>query len=187
MWDTSSYVAMKEHFPDLPAWKIPSAKLTDLELLENISGSLERQKKRTPVVLSTGMSTLEEIDRAVSILGGQDLTLLHCNSTYPCPKEDLNLRCIQSLHERYPWCPIGYSGHEVGLATTVATVALGARYVERHITLDRSMWGSDQAASVEPVGFKRLVDDIRGVESALGDGKKRVTEGELAVMKRLRG
>ena len=138
-----------------------------------------------PIILSTGMSTMEEIERAVEEIGEENLLLCHSTSTYPCPVEELNLRVILTLRERFN-CPIGYSGHEVGLPTTVAAVALGACYVERHITLDRAMWGSDQAASVEPQGLERLVKYIRAVEKALGDGVKRVYESELPVMRRLR-
>jgi N-acetylneuraminate synthase len=131
------------------------------------------------------MSSLEEIDHAVELLGTHDLVLLHTTSTYPAPVEELNLRAIQTLADRYR-VPVGYSGHEVGLSTSVAAVALGACLVERHITLDRAMWGSDQAASVEPHGMTRLVRDIRTVESALSDGVKRIYEGELASRRRLR-
>ena len=128
---------------------------------------------------------MKEIETAVQALGTDNLIIVHCTSTYPCPPDELNLRMIQTLIERFP-CPIGYSGHEAGLPTTIVAVALGACYVERHITLDRSMWGSDQAASVEPHGFARLVRHIRVVEKSLGDGKKRVWESELPSMKRLR-
>jgi N-acetylneuraminate synthase len=131
------------------------------------------------------MSTLEQIDHAINILGTKDLILIHCNSTYPAKDEELNLKAIQALKERYK-VPVGYSGHEVGLATTVAASVLGACIVERHITLDRSMWGSDQAASVEHHGFARLVRDIHVIEKAMGDGVKRVYESELPVMKKLR-
>ena len=180
VWDEPSFELMHLNFPHLPFYKIPSACLTDDSLLEMVASA------EVPVVLSTGMSTLDEVRHAVDILGSHGLVLCHCNSTYPCPKEDLNLKVITSLAELFPDSIIGYSGHEVGLATTVAAVALGAQYVERHITLDRSMWGTDQSASVEPQGFSRLVDDIRAVESALGDGVKRVTDGELEAMKKLR-
>ena len=138
-----------------------------------------------PLILSTGMSTLEQIDAAVSILGTDRLLLAHCTSTYPCPNEELNLRMIPKLRELYA-CPVGYSGHEVGLATSLAAVALGACFVERHITLDRAMWGSDQAASVEPIGMGRLIKDIRAIEAALGDGIKRVYESERKAASRLR-
>ena len=131
------------------------------------------------------MSTMEQIDAAISVLGTERLLLAHCTSTYPCPSEELNLRMIPRLRELYP-CPIGYSGHELGLATSVAAVALGACFIERHITLDRAMWGSDQAASVEPVGMARLIKDIRSVDAALGDGIKRVYESEKKAASRLR-
>jgi N-acetylneuraminate synthase len=137
-------------------------------------------------VISTGMSTMEEVDAAVAELGRENLLIAHTNSTYPCPVEELNLRMIHTLQQRYPDNPIGYSGHEVGLATTWAAVALGATFVERHVTLDRAMWGSDQAASVEISGMSRLVSNIRDIEKALGDGVKRVYEGEAAARKKLR-
>ncbi len=176
-WDTDSVAFMKEF--DTPCIKIPSASLTDRELLEcvRVAGG--------PVMLSTGMSSMEQIEAAAAILAPDRLLLAHATSTYPCPKEELNLRMITTLREQYS-CPIGYSGHEVGLATTIAAVALGACFIERHITLDRAMWGSDQAASIEPQGLKRLVKDIRNVEAALGDGKKRVYESEVIAATRLR-
>jgi N-acetylneuraminate synthase len=138
-----------------------------------------------PVILSTGMSTLDEIDAAVRRLGTDRLLIAHTTSAYPCPPEELNLRMIQALQRRFP-CPIGYSGHEVGLQTTYAAVTLGAAFVERHITLDRAMWGSDQAASVEPGGVIRLVRDIRVIERALGDGQKRVYDSEMKAREKLR-
>ncbi len=131
------------------------------------------------------MSSLEEIDRAAQTLGTDNLVLLHCTSTYPSRLEELNLNVIPNLKERYG-VPVGYSGHEVGLQTTVAAVMLGACAVERHVTLDRAMWGSDQAASVEPQGLVRLVRDIRVVETAMGDGRKVVYESELPVRAKLR-
>jgi N-acetylneuraminate synthase len=132
------------------------------------------------------MSSLEQIDQAIDALGGDGhLLITHCTSSYPCPPEELNLRMVTTLRDRYS-CPIGYSGHEIGLPTTVAAVALGACYVERHITLDRAMWGSDHAASVEPGGFERLVKYIRVTEAALGDGQKQVYESERPLMERLR-
>ena len=184
VWDIPSLETMVARYPDMPYIKIPSACLTDDLLLAEAAGC------GIPVVLSTGMSTAAEVDHAMHLFDwgaeGNDFTVCHCNSTYPCPVGDLNLRCLAWLNKTYPWARLGYSGHEVGLATTIAAVALGAQYVERHFTLDRSMWGSDQAASVEPGGFKRLVKDIRNVEQALGDGLKRVTPGELEAMRRLR-
>jgi N-acetylneuraminate synthase len=176
-WDEAS-VDFIDQF-DVPCYKIASASLTDDNLLR-----YTRAKGR-PVLLSTGMSTLEQIDHAVEVLGKKDLILLHTCSTYPAEYSELNLRVITALRERYG-VPVGYSGHETGLSTTISTVALGACIVERHITLDRAMWGSDQAASVEPQGFMRLVRDIRLVEMGLGDGIKRVIEREVPIMKKLR-
>ena len=135
------------------------------------------------------MSTLEEIDAAVNIIkttnDSVEYSILHCNSTYPAPIEDLNLRCIQSLKDRYQ-CPVGYSGHEFGLTTTIASICFGASIIERHITLDRTMWGTDQMCSVEPQGLIKLVRGIRELDSALGDGLKRVTQGEEVIKKKLR-
>ncbi|MEX1257198.1 MAG: N-acetylneuraminate synthase family protein [Gemmatimonadota bacterium] len=176
-WDTESVDFMEQFVP--PAYKVASATLTDRDLLEHT-----RAKER-PVVLSTGMSTLEQIDAAVDTFDLVRLVLTHSTSTYPCDPAELNLRMISTLRDRFS-CPIGYSGHEVGLVTTAAAVVLGASFVERHITLDRSMWGSDHAASVEPEGFARLVKYIRVVERALGDGKKSIYASELPVMRRLR-
>ena len=140
------------------------------------------------IIFSVGMSNLDEIDRAVTILREEksDFAMLHCNSTYPAPLDELNLKCIQTLKERYN-CEVGYSGHEFRLGTTVASVYLGATILERHITLDRTMWGSDHLASVEPQGLYKLVKGVRELEIALGDGNKIVTEGELPVRKKLRG
>ncbi|MFD3872045.1 N-acetylneuraminate synthase family protein [Streptomyces sp. NPDC058623] len=177
-WDTEA-VAFLEKF-DVPAHKVASASLTDDELLLAL-----RATGRT-IILSTGMSTPRQIRHAVEVLGSENIVLLHATSTYPARAEELNLRVIQSLEAAYPNVPVGYSGHETGLQTTVAAVAMGACAVERHITLDRAMWGSDQAASVEPGGLTRLVRDIRTIETALGDGVKRVYDSELAPMKKLR-
>ncbi|MBY8883939.1 N-acetylneuraminate synthase family protein [Streptomyces sp. PTM05] len=177
-WDVPS-VEFLENF-DLPAHKVASACLTDDELLRAL-----RATGRT-VILSTGMSTPKQIRHAVEVLGSDNILLCHATSTYPAKHEELNLRMIHTLQAEYPNVPIGYSGHEVGLQTTLAAVALGAVFVERHITLDRAMWGSDQAASVETPGLQRLVRDIRIVETSLGDGVKRVYEGELGPMRKLR-
>ncbi|WP_330332165.1 N-acetylneuraminate synthase family protein [Streptomyces sp. NBC_00536] len=177
-WDTEA-VAFLEGF-GVPAHKVASASLTDDELLRAV-----RATGKT-VVLSTGMSTPRQIRHAVEVLGSDNILLCHATSTYPAKSEELNLRVINTLQEEYPNVPIGYSGHETGLQTTLAAVALGAAFVERHITLDRAMWGSDQAASVEPGGLHRLVRDIRTIEAALGDGVKRVYASELAPMKKLR-
>lgn len=176
-WDEAS-VDFIEQF-DPPCYKIASASLTDDELLRH------HRKYGRPIILSTGMSELHQIDHAVEVLGTSDLVILHTTSTYPSQPTELNLRVITSLRQRYG-VPVGYSGHEVGLATSLAARVLGACMVERHITLDRAMWGSDQAASVEPLGFQRLVRDIRAVESALGDGQKVVYDSEIPVREKLR-
>jgi N-acetylneuraminate synthase len=176
-WDPAS-VDFIEQF-DPPAYKIASPSLTDDELLRHTRATGK------PIILSTGMSSFEQIDHAVELLGRDDLILMHTTSTYPSQPDELNLRVIPNLASRYS-VPIGYSGHEVGLSTTLAAVALGACAVERHITLDRAMWGSDQAASVEPQGIARLVKDVHAVEDALGDGIKRVYDSELPVMQKLR-
>jgi N-acetylneuraminate synthase len=177
VWDTPS-VDMLEAF-DPVCYKVPSASLTDNELLRHVRST------GRPVVLSTGMSTMEQIKAAVGVLGTQDLLITHATSTYPCSPDELNLKMIQTLRDAFP-CPIGYSGHEVGLIPTVVTVALGAALIERHITLDRAMWGTDQAASVEPWGFDRLVKYIRVTEQSLGDGIKRVYESEKVSLRKLR-
>jgi N-acetylneuraminate synthase len=132
------------------------------------------------------MSTMNQIKKGVGIAGEKDTALMHCTSTYPCEPEELNLKMIETLRREFPNLPIGYSGHEVGLVPSAVAVALGACLVERHLTLDRAMWGSDQAASVEPGGFERLVKYIRVSEASLGDGVKKVYESEKASMKRLR-
>jgi N-acetylneuraminate synthase len=176
-WDEAS-VDFIDQF-GVSCYKIASASLTDDNLLRHI------RTKGRPILLSTGMSTLEQIDHAVEVLGKQDLVLLHTCSAYPAKYEELNLRVIPMLRERYG-IPVGYSGHETGLSTSIVTIALGACVVERHITLDRAMWGSDQAASVEPQGFAHMVRDIRLVETALGDGAKRLGEREEPIMKKLR-
>jgi N-acetylneuraminate synthase len=176
-WDRGS-LAFIEQF-DPPCYKIASACLTDDALLR------AHRNTGKPIVLSTGMSTMEQIRHAVDVLGRHDLLLLHCTSTYPSQLDELNLRVIQTLREEFG-CVVGYSGHEVGLVTTVAAVAFGASMVERHITLDRAMWGTDQAASIEPQGITRLVRDIRAVERAMGDGVKRVYSSEYPITAKLR-
>ncbi|HTY38321.1 MAG TPA: N-acetylneuraminate synthase family protein [Bacteroidota bacterium] len=177
-WDESSVDFMEQFDP--PCYKIASASLTDEALL------LKKMATGRPIILSTGMSTMEEIENALDLLGNDNILLAHATSTYPCPPHELNLRMITTLQHRYPKIPIGYSGHETGLATTWAAVALGARFVERHITLDRSMWGSDQAASVEIGGFVRLVSNIRDIERAMGDGQKKLYPSELKQREKLR-
>lgn len=176
-WDEASVDFIDQFNP--PFFKIASASLTDDALLRHI------RSKGKPIVLSTGMSTLEQIDHAVDVLGKDDLVLLHCCSAYPSQYAELNLKAIPVLRERYG-VPIGYSGHETGIASSVAAAVLGACIVERHVTLDRSLWGSDQAASLEPNGIMRVVRDIRLVESALGDGVKTVLPSEVPVMQKLR-
>jgi N-acetylneuraminate synthase len=177
-WDVES-VDFLERF-DVPAHKVASACLTDDELLRRL-----RATGRT-IILSTGMSTMRQIRHAVEVLGSDNIILCHATSTYPARASELNLRMIYTLQAEFPNVPIGYSGHETGLQTTLAAVAMGAAFVERHITLDRSMWGSDQAASVEPQGLARLVRDVRVISEAMGDGVKRIYEGERAAMKKLR-
>jgi N-acetylneuraminate synthase len=176
-WDEASIEFVEQFNP--PCYKIASASLTDDNLLR------EHRKCDRPIILSTGMSTIEQIDHAVEVLGTHDLVILHCTSSYPAKESELNLSLIPKLAERYG-VPIGYSGHEVGLATSLAAVVYGACMLERHITSDRALWGSDQAASVEPQGFQRLIRDIRAVESASGDGIKRVHESEIPIMNKLR-
>ena len=176
-WDEGA-VDFMEQF-DTPVYKIASASLTDDNLLRHI------RKTGKPVIASTGMSTYEEIDHAVDVLGKEDLMLMHATSTYPSKYEHLNLSAIPTMAARYG-VPIGYSGHETGIPTSVAASVLGACCVERHITMDRAMWGSDQAASLEPNGIGRLVRDIRLCAQAMGDGVKRVYDEEVPVMKKLR-
>jgi N-acetylneuraminate synthase len=159
--------------------KVASASLTDSGMLRKLA------ETGKPIILSTGMSTIEQIDKAVGILGTDNLILMHATSTYPLPPEEANIRMVETLKERYG-VPVGYSGHEPGLQISIAAVALGAVAVERHITLDRTMWGSDHAASLEPRGFETLVRDIRIIEQAMGDGVKRVFPGELAPLSKLR-
>ncbi|HEV2647531.1 MAG TPA: N-acetylneuraminate synthase family protein [Acidobacteriaceae bacterium] len=176
-WDEASVDVIEQFNP--PVYKIASASLTDDNLLRHV------RKTGKPIIASTGMSTYAEIDHAVEVLGKEDLILMHTTSTYPAKYEQLNLRAIPSMIERYG-LPVGYSGHETGIPTSVAAYVLGACCVERHITMDRAMWGSDQAASLEPNGMSRLVRDIRLCEQAMGDGVKRVYEEEIPVMKKLR-
>lgn len=180
-WDINA--ADKVYGLGAPFIKIASASVTNLPLVEHIA-SLGK-----PVVMSTGMCTLGDIEAAVALLEGKvpDLAILACTSTYPAKTEDLNLARIHTLQDTFPQAVIGYSGHEPGLPTTVCAVALGAKVIERHITLDRSLPGTDQAASVEPEGFKRLVRDIRNFEKALGSPAIRVLDCEKASIERLRG
>lgn len=176
-WDEASVDFIDQFDP--PCYKISSASLTDEELLKYT------KSKGKPILLSTGMSTLEEIDRAVEILGDDDLILYHCTSTYPTDDSELNLKTIQTLKDRYD-CPIGYSGHEKGVMPSVLAVAYGAASVERHITMDRTLWGSDHAASLEPPGLFRMVRDIKLVPKVSGNGQKVVYESEKPIIKKLR-
>ena len=177
-WDDES-VDFMERF-DPPCHKAASASLTDHDLLRKMRST------GRPLMLSTGMSTMQEIEKAVAAVTGGPLLLAHATSTYPCPLSDLNLRMLHTLKRQFAEYPVGYSGHETGLAPTWAAVALGATFVERHITLDRAMWGSDQAASVEIGGLMRLISNIRDIERSFGDGVKRVYAGELPQIEKLR-
>jgi N-acetylneuraminate synthase len=176
-WDEAS-VDVIDQF-DIPCYKIASASLTDDNLLRHTRAT------GRPIILSTGMSTVEQIDHAVEVLGKHDLILMHTTSTYPAAYSELNLKVIPFLKQRYG-VPVGYSGHETGLPSSVAAATLGACMVERHITLDRAMWGSDHAASLEPNGITRLMRDIRLVESAMGDGVKRIFDSERPIIQKLR-
>ncbi len=176
-WDEAS-VDLIDRF-DVPCYKIASASLTDDALLRHT------RAKGKPIILSTGMSTVEQIDHAVEVLGKRDLVLMHTTSTYPSAYTELNLKAIHTLKDRYG-IPVGYSGHETGIPTTVAATVMGACMVERHITLDRAGWGSDQAASLEPNGINRLVRDIRLCETSMGDGVKKVFDSEKPIISKLR-
>jgi len=177
-WDEQAVDFMEEF--NLPFYKLPSASLTDINLINRI------KQTRKPLIISTGMSTPEEIERGIETFGKENLMIAHATSTYPCKIEELNLRVIQTYRDKYPDIPIGYSGHEVGLAPSLAAVTLGAAFIERHITLDRAMWGTDQAASVEIGGFIRLVNNIRDINASLGDGIKKVYDSEIPIRKKLR-
>ena len=176
-WDEKSVDFIEQFNP--PCHKIASASLTDDNLLKY------HRKFRKPIILSTGMSSMQEIEHAISVLGSENLIVLHSTSTYPAKLEELNLKMITTLKTKFPF-PIGYSGHEVGLSTSLAAFILGSCMLERHITLDRAMWGSDHAASVEPQGLQRLVKDLRSCERALGDGVKQVYDSEIPIREKLR-
>ena len=180
VWDKESVDFMGDF--DIPFLKIPSAHLTNDDLLKYICN------KKIPILLSTGMSTIEEVDHAVELIqvNSNDFALMHTNSSYPAHEEELNLNVIKTFQERYK-CVVGYSGHEFGLITTAVTVALGAKIIERHVTINRTMWGTDQMASVEPQGMLKLSRQIRAIEMALGDGEKKIYESELPIRKKLRG
>ena len=176
-WDERSADFMQKF--DVPCYKIASASLTDDNLLKHI------RAKGKPVLLSTGMSTMEQIRHAVDVLGEDDLILYHCTSTYPSNADETNLRVIETFRNEFS-CPIGYSGHERGVTPSVLAVALGANSVERHITTDRTNWGSDQAASLEMAGLYHLVRDVRQTPVLLGDGIKVVYERERPIIDKLR-
>jgi len=177
-WDEEAVDFIEQFNP--PLYKMASASLTDHALIEKTKATGK------PVMISTGMSTMQEITDGVNFIGLKNLLIAHSTSAYPCDPKELNLLMINTLQGMYPHTQIGYSGHETGLATTLAAIVLGATFVERHFTLDRAWWGSDQAASVEPQGMTRLVKDIRDIEIALGDGIKKVYDSELSARKRLR-
>lgn len=176
-WDEQS-VDFLEKF-EVPCYKIASACLTNDDLLKHV------RSKGKPIILSTGMSDKDQIGHAVKVLGEKDLILLQCTATYPSQLSDLNLNTINWLRSEFS-CPIGYSGHETGIVESVMAVVLGSSVVERHITMDRSMWGSDQAASLEPVGLQRMVRDIRNVPVVLGSADKNILESELPILQKLR-
>jgi len=177
-WDLDSLKFLLRY--DIPWIKIPSAMIANEPLVKATAATGKK------IIFSTGMSTYQEIDQVVEWLKGCEIVMMHCNSSYPAPLEDLNLKCIQTLKERYN-CEVGYSGHEFRLGTSVAAVYLGANIIERHITLDRTMWGTDQLCSVEPQGMIKLVRGIRELEIAAGDGYKQITDQEKQVRKKLRG
>ena len=186
-WDDDSLYFLEEY--NLPFIKIPSAKINDDSLI------ISAVKRFPHVILSTGMSTLEEVQHVHEIIKRTksfykrqtEITLLHCNSSYPAPLSELNLQALLTLKDYFPFYKIGYSGHELTLGTTVAAVYLGAEIIERHITLDRNMWGTDQSCSVTPWGLHKMVSGIRELEEAYGDGVIKVEYSELETKKRLRG
>ena len=177
-WDLPSVDFLEEF--DVPCYKIPSAMLTNKKLLETVRDTGK------PIILSTGMSTISEIDKAVSLLGDVPLIIMHCNSSYPTKDAELNLRVIETYRKMYPNHIIGYSGHEKGYTASLVAAALGARVIERHITLDRTMWGSDHAASLELSGLRRLTRDLSLFPLWLGDGEKKVFNSEILIREKLR-
>jgi len=177
-WDEESVDFIDQFNP--PCYKIASASLTDDDLLRYTKA------KNKPIILSTGMSTIEQIEHAIEILGRENLILMHCVGTYPAKNENLNLKVINYYQQKFPDLVIGYSGHEVGVSPSVMAAVLGAKVIERHITLDRAMWGSDQAASLEPKGAELLVRDIRLWEAVKGDGMKKIIDDEIPIMQKLR-
>lgn len=183
MWFASSWDGLSAHFVNgynVPCHKIASACLTHADLLKRV------RSNGKPVILSTGGSTIEQVEKAVEILGCEDLIILHCIANYPCQDFEINIQVIKTLQRKFPGVPVGYSGHERNTLPSVMAVALGTRVVERHITLDRSMPGSDQSASLEPREFKQMIQEIRRIETIMGDGVKRVWDSEVPVMQKLR-
>lgn len=183
IWFASSWDGLSAHFVNgynVPCHKIASACLTHIDLLKRV------RSNGKPVILSTGGSTIEQVQKAVEILGREDLILLHCVANYPCDDDEVNLQVMRALRAAFPGVPIGYSGHEIGILPSMMAVAMGACLVERHITLDKNMPGSDHRASLEPREFKQMVDEIRRFEKIRGDGIKRVLPSEVSVMKKLR-
>ena len=183
VWFASSWDGQSAHFVNgfnVPCHKIASACLTHADLLRRV------RENGKPIILSTGGSTIEQVQKAVEILGREDLILLHCVANYPCDDNEVNLRVMHALRVAFSGVSIGYSGHEIGILPSVAAVAMGACLVERHITLDKNMPGSDHKASLEPQEFKQMVDEIRRFEKIRGDGIKRVLPSEIPVMAKLR-
>ncbi len=177
-WDEESIDVLEEL--GVPAYKLASASLTDHALLRRV------RETGKPIILSTGMSTLEEVERAIEVCGHENLIILHTVSTYPAEEKNVNLRLIPVLRTMYPTIPIGYSGHEAGIAISIAAATLGAHVVERHVTLDKTMYGTDQKASLEPQELMDLVRGIRAIETAFGDGEKRVIPEEIPIKEKLR-
>ena len=180
IWDIPSLKFIINY--DVPFIKIPSAHITNDLLIE------ESAKTKIPIIISTGMSTLEEVDKAYEIIKKyhNEIVIMHCNSTYPAPEDELNLKVIHSFKNRFD-CAIGYSGHEYSVEPTVIAAILGAEIIERHITLDHNMWGTDQQSSLEIDGMDRLIRRLKSLEKIIGDGEKKLSPSELEVKKRLRG
>jgi len=177
-WDEEAVDFMKKI--KIPFYKIASACITDIGLLKKL------KKTKKPLIMSTGMSTESQIDSCVKILGEKNLCIMHCTSSYPSRTNELNLKYIKKLKKKYTKSIIGYSGHETNLSSTIAAVVLGAKIIERHITLDRSMWGTDQKSSIEPLGLARLIRDIKIVTDSMGNGIKKIYETEKPMIEKLR-
>ena len=177
-WDVPSVKFMEKL--KIPYYKVSSASITDFELLKEI------KKTKKPIIISTGMSTEKQINKCVKFLGEKNLCIMHCTSSYPSKSEELNLNYILRLKKKYRKAIIGYSGHETNLSSTIAAFVLGAKFIERHITLDRSMWGTDQKSSIEPLGIARLIRDLKAVNLSFGDGIKKIYESELMILNKLR-